>query len=63
MIVFEFFADLLLVPDSWVLVQSGAESNDLVCKCFQCAPFILTVRTVDAPESFRIVTCEHLKNG
>ena len=55
-------SDLLLVSDSWVLVQRGTERDKLVCECLQCLLFVLTVGTVDALESPRIITCEHLKS-
>lgn len=55
------FSVLLLVSDSGVLIQRGTERDKLVCESLQCLPFVLTVATVDAPESPQIITSEYLR--
>lgn len=58
----QIFSGLLLVSDPWVLIQRGTECDELVCECLQCLLFVWIVWTVDALESLRIITCEHLES-
>lgn len=51
---------LLLISDSWILVQRGTECDELVCQRLQRPGFILTFGAVDASEGSRVITCKHL---
>lgn len=57
----EAVCSLLLVSDPRILIQRGAECNQLVCKCLQSFSFVLTVAAVNALESRWIIKRKHLQ--